>query len=84
MADYLDYALSPDGTGTFNNVPRATVSVRVVDSGNQETVLLDLTGANAIRWPAEWGALSGAERLELGDLIADYLIRRRMRLAEVE
>jgi hypothetical protein len=56
----------------------------VVDSGNQETVLLDLTGANAIRWPAEWGALSGAERLELGDLIADYLIRRRMRLAEVE
>jgi hypothetical protein len=82
MADYLDYTLTPLGSANVN-VPRATISVRVVDSSNQATTLLDLTGANTIAWPAEWGQLTNDERLELGHIIANYLIQRRMRLAGV-
>lgn len=83
MPDYLNYGLTPQGTGTFNGVPRAQISVRVVDSATQQTTLLDLTGANVINWPAEWVALSAAERLELGEIIAQWLIRRRLQLAGI-
>lgn len=81
MADFQDFTLSPLGSANVN-VPRATISVRVTDSTSGAT-LLDLTGANTIAWPAEWGQLSNAERRDLGEIIAYWLIRRRMRLAGI-
>ena len=81
MPDFQEFILTPLGAANVN-VPRATIAVRVTDSTTGGT-LLNLTGGQAIAWPAEWGQLTNVERRDLGEMIGNWLIRRRMRLAGI-
>ena len=64
MADFLDLNVTA-GSNINVNVQRFTVEVRVVDSQNQNTVIADFTGANAIVWPNVLGTLTAAQRRAL-------------------
>lgn len=76
MADLLNFAITPLSSANVN-VPRATISARVVDSNDQNIVLADFTGANALTFPGVLSTLSAADRLELAQAIATWIIFKR-------
>lgn len=76
MTDLLDFKITPLATASVN-VPRAQIEARVVDSRTQQTVIADFTGANALVFPAVIATLTAAERLELANLIAEWLVRTK-------
>ncbi len=73
MADLQDYSLTP-GASVNVNVPRATITARVIQNGVQ---IADFTGANALQWPAVWGLLSAAQRLELANMLGPRIVMMR-------
>lgn len=76
MPDLLNFLITPLGAASVS-VPRAQIEAKVVDSSNQGTVIADFTGANALIFPAVIGTLSAADRLELAQLIAHWLVRKK-------
>lgn len=79
MADMLDFAITPLANASMS-VPRATIACRIVDSADQSIVLADMTGANAIAFPAVLTTLTPADRVEFANLIAHWLIRKKANL----
>jgi len=76
MPDLTDFSITVLSNANVN-LPRAQISAKVVDSANQSLVLADFTGANAIIFPAVLSTLSVADRRELAQMIASWLIMRR-------
>jgi hypothetical protein len=76
MPDFLNFLITPLGSASVN-VPRAQIEAKVVDSANQQTVIADFTGANALIFPAVIATLTAPQRLELAQLIAGWLIRTK-------
>jgi len=76
MADILQFQITALASASVN-VPRAQIEGTVVDSANQSTVIADFTGANALIFPAVITTLTAAQRLELAQLIAGWLIRTK-------
>lgn len=76
MADFLNFQITALGSASVN-VPRAQIEAKVVDSSNQQTVIADFTGANALIFPAVVATLTGPQRLELAQLIAGWLLRTK-------
>jgi len=76
MADILQFQITALASASVN-VPRAQIEGKVVDSANQSTVIADFTGANALIFPAVITTLTAAQRLELAQLIAGWLIRTK-------
>lgn len=72
MADLQNFTITPLGNANVN-VPRATISCTVTDSMTG-AVIADFTGANVINWPGVISTLTAAQRRELIDLIANYLV----------
>lgn len=73
--DLWDYSITQ--LSSINvNVPRWTISVRICKTGTKET-LVDLTGTNAIAFPAILKTLPVVQQEELIRIIAEYLIRQR-------
>lgn len=73
MADFQQFTVTALGSANVN-VPRAQITALVVEGG---VTLADFTGANAIIFPAVIGQLTAAERLELAQMIAHWLVRKR-------
>lgn len=76
MPDFLNFKITALGAANVN-VPRAQIEATIVDSQNQATVLADFTGANALIFPAVIGTLTAAQRLELAQLLAGWLLRTK-------
>ncbi len=73
MPDLLNFSITPLAAVNVN-VPRASIAATVVDSGNQNIVLADFTGANALNFPGVISTLTAAQRQELIQMIANWLI----------
>lgn len=80
MADLLNFAITPQSAANVN-VPRATIEATVVDSSNQNVVLADFTGANALNFPGVISTLAAADRLELAQMVANWLILKKAGLS---
>jgi type IV secretory pathway TrbD component len=74
MADLIDFSITPLASANVN-VPRATIEARVVDSSDQNIVIADLTGANALIFPAVITTLTPEQRRQLIQLVAHWLVR---------
>ncbi len=72
MPDLQNFAITPLGAANVN-VPRATIEALVTDS-QSGAVLADFTGANALNWPGVVSTLTGAQRLVLAEMVANWLI----------
>lgn len=75
MPDLQNFVITR-GTAANLSVVRYTISGTVNDS-KTGAVLLDFTGANAVSFPAVLGNLTAAERDELIQLIALWLLQKR-------
>jgi len=73
VPDLLEYAITPLAAAAVT-VPRATIAARIVDSTNQSIVLADFTGANALSFPGVLTTLTAAQRQELVQMIATWLL----------
>jgi len=76
MADLKNFSITAMPNVALS-VPRAQISGLVVSSDATQTVLADFTGANAVIFPTVLGSLSAADRLELVELLATWLLRKR-------
>lgn len=76
MPDLKNFTITGRANATLN-VPRATLSGLVVSSDASQTVLRDFTGANAVLFPEVLSNLTAAERLELVEFIAMWLLTKR-------
>lgn len=76
MADYMNYQVTRLSNATLS-VPRYQISVQVVDSATQQTVLADFTGANALIFPAVLATLTQQQRDDFADMITGFLIRTK-------
>ena len=76
MPDILQFQITPLASASVN-VPRAQIEGKVVDSTNQQTVIADFTGANALVFPAVIATLTAQQRLDLAQLIAGWLLRTK-------
>lgn len=76
MPDLKNFTITPL-TNASMSVPRFTISGQVVSSDATQTVLADFTGANAVTFPNVLTSLSAADRLELVEFIAVWLLRKR-------
>lgn len=76
MPDLQQFAITPLGAANVN-VPRAAISALVVDSGPGGAVLSDFTGPNALTWPGVISTLTAADRLELANMVATWLILKK-------
>ena len=74
MPDLQGFTITAQSAANVN-VPRATISCTVLDA-TTGAVLADLTGANAIQWPGVIATLTAADRRELAQLIATWLVRK--------
>jgi hypothetical protein len=73
--DLVNFTITPLASANVN-VPRATVSGQAVDS-TTGALLQDFTGANAVQFPLVLASLTGAERLELLNMIVVWLLNKR-------
>ena len=73
--DLWDYSIVKLSSANVN-VPRWTISARICKTGTKETII-DLTGANAVSFPAILKTLTAEQQEELIRMIAEYLIRLR-------
>lgn len=74
MADLVNFSVTRSGTQSVS-LPKATISCQVVDS-TTGALIADLTGANAIVFPAALGNLSASDKSELADLLIPWLIKK--------
>ena len=72
MPDLQNFRITPLAAASVN-VPRATIEGQICDS-TTGAVLADLTGANAISFPACLKDLTADQRHELVQLIASWLL----------
>ena len=75
MPDIQNLTITPLANASIS-VPRFTIAGTVNDS-RTGAVLFDFRGANAITFPNFLGTLTAAQRLEVIDLILEYLIHKR-------
>ncbi len=76
MADMLQFKITPLGAVSAS-IPRAQIEALVVDSANQSSVIADFTGVNALIFPGVITTLSAADRLELAQMIAGWLVNKK-------
>lgn len=76
MPDLKNFSVTALSNATIS-VPRAQLSGQVVSSDPTQTVIADFTGANAVVFPNVLGSLSVSDRLELVELIATWLLKKR-------
>jgi hypothetical protein len=76
MADLLDFAITRIANASLN-VPRWTVEGRIVSSKNQQNVLQDFTGVNAVTFPVILGQLTAAEQDEFVAMSIHWLLAKR-------
>lgn len=74
MPDLVGFTITPLSSASVN-VPRATIAAKIVDS-TTGALIHDFTGANALTFPAVLTTLTAADRLELAQLIANWLLYR--------
>jgi hypothetical protein len=72
--DLLNYTVTAGSRGNVQ-LPRYTISCLCVDSSNQSIVLADLTGANAIQFPAVIDTLTATQQRQILDFVIDYIIQ---------
>lgn len=75
MADLLGFSVTPIGDVTIT-IPGTRIEAKVVQSTDQAVVLADLTGPNAIEYPAALTTLSEADRAEFDAMAQDWLLRK--------
>jgi imidazoleglycerol phosphate synthase glutamine amidotransferase subunit HisH len=75
MPDLQQFTITALASASVN-VPRAQIEALVVDSQTQATIA-DFTGANALIFPGVITTLSAADRLELAQLIARWLLLKK-------
>lgn len=75
MPDLQQFSITPQASASVT-VPRALIAAKVTDSQTGAT-LADFTGANALQFPAVIATLTAADRLELAQLVADWLIKKK-------
>jgi len=75
MADIQGFKITPLASASVT-VPRATIEGRFTDSQTGET-LVDLTGANAVTFPNYLSSLSAADRQELIQMVAHWLLHKK-------
>lgn len=75
MPDLQNFTITAQSAANVN-VPRALISCLITDSVNG-AVLADFTGANAINFPGVISTLSAADRAELADMIATWLVFKK-------
>lgn len=77
MPDMQDFLIT-SMTSANVNVPRFRIECQITDS-QTGAVLQDLTGANAIVFPTDLGAIfpTAAEKREFIDTLAHYLVRKK-------
>ena len=75
MPDLTSFSITPLASAPVT-VPRATISGKVINPITK-AVLADFTGANALTFPNVLGSLTAAERLELVEMIAHWLVQKR-------
>lgn len=76
MPDLQQFAITKLSNLTITNAPRYQISCRVTNSNTGATIR-DFTGANALTFPQVLGQLSEAERVEMIELIANWIIDKR-------
>jgi hypothetical protein len=76
MPDFLQYAITPLGNASVT-VPRATIAALIVDSMDQSITIADFTGANALNFPVVLTTLSAADRAELIQMLAGWLLLKK-------
>jgi hypothetical protein len=75
MADLQNFSITQRAVARIN-VPRATISARVVDSGSG-AVLSDFTGANAILFPEVLETLTPQDQAAISEYIAMWLVQKK-------
>lgn len=76
MPDLHNFSITPLGNANVN-VPRAQIECQVVESVVNGAVLADFTGANAIIFPGVISTLTAADRQELAQMIANWLVLKK-------
>lgn len=76
MSDIMNLTITKLSSANVN-VPRVQIQCKIVDSSNQDIVLADLTGANAILFPAVIAQLTTEQRDEFVEMIINWLIRAK-------
>ena len=76
MPDIMQLVVTPLASANVN-VPRATISCKVVSSRLQSIVLADFTGANTLAFPAILTSLTAADQRELVEYILPWLLQKR-------
>lgn len=76
MPDLQNFSVTKIANQTITNAPRYQISCLVTNS-TTGAVIRDFTGANAITFPQVLGQLSEAERVEMIELICNWLIDKR-------
>lgn len=76
MADLLQFKITALGQANVN-VHRATIEALIVDSNNQQSVLADFTGPNALNFPGVISTLTAADRAEFAQMVATWLLLRK-------
>lgn len=74
MPDLVGFTITPLASASVN-VPRATIACQIVDSKTR-ALIHDFTGANAVTFPNVLTTLTAADRLELAQMIATWLLYR--------
>ena len=76
MPDLQNFSVTvlPDATVT---IPQLKIELQVVSSDGTQTVLTDMTGSRAIVWPTALATLSLAERAEMAEMLARWLLTKR-------
>jgi hypothetical protein len=75
MPDFQQFKITPLAAASVT-VPRAQIEALVTDSRTQ-AVIADFTGANAILFPRDITDLTAADRQELAQIVAYFLIRKK-------
>lgn len=75
MPDLQNFSITHLGAANIN-VPRFTVSAKITDS-TTGAVLFDFTGANAITFPNSLSAATQADRVELAQMIANWMLYKK-------
>lgn len=76
MPDLQNFAVTKLSNQTINNAPRYQISC-TVNNSSTGALIRDFTGANALIFPQVLATLSEAERVEMIQLISNWLIDNR-------
>ena len=78
MPDLLQYRITKHSDQIIGTaIPRFTLEARIVDSKNQNTILTDLTGANAIDFALRVQNLSAQDHRDLVETVAQWILMRK-------